>query len=439
MSPFMKGLESRLANPAFQRGVTEMGLSILANSGPSSQPRSFGQVFAQGGLQGMGAYREESARQAALQQQQAEQQRQEQQRQAAQEAAGSIDDPALRRLAAADPALARDFLMRQYDRENISALDQAKLGQGQQGLDIRAEQATADQALAGQRLDLQRQGLDQRAQQHAASLAQQKANQPLVEVMGEDGQVRYVPRNQAVGQQAPKKAPLVNVDMGKRSELAEKRLNNVFEKADAARQRKAKAESLLSLNDAALSGFGADQRLLAGKVGNFAGIGDGETVAATEAMRAGLSEIVLQKQIEQKGPQTESDAKRLEKTVGNLTTSKVARETLLNAAVEDQKYQIAYGDRVEDLVEQDMTLSDATKQAREELGDAPDLVKVYEDLAAGNEPEQSQEQNLQFEPAQIQSIEEQGEALVKQYVANGMSEEEAFQLATDELRKGLGQ
>jgi len=203
-------------------------------------------------------------------------------------------------------------------RREITPHQQATLDQGERRLDLTAEGAAADRDLAERRIglqeqgvDLQRQGLEQRGahqtaqlaaqQQHReATLAAQSANQPLMPVVGPDGVARYAPRSEAVGQAVPKKDPLVNIDNKETSAFAKekgkqqaKRYGEIIEKGANARQNTAKLQSLLSLNDTALSGFGADVRLEAARAGNLVGLGDGETVAATEAMNAGLSDKML--------------------------------------------------------------------------------------------------------------------------------------------------
>lgn len=165
-SPFMQSLQSRLANPAFQRGITEAGLSILANSGPSTQPMSTGQILAGGAMQGMQAYEMENERQQAMAKEQ-------EFNEAAKEAAGGIENPALQRLAMADPKLARDILIRQMERE-ATPIQQAQLEQGERRIGLEEERAAAAQEMANKQFGLSQQkfGL---AEQNAAA-AQDMAN-----------------------------------------------------------------------------------------------------------------------------------------------------------------------------------------------------------------------------------------------------------------------
>lgn len=186
-------------------------------------------------------------------------------------------------------------------------------------------------------------------------------------------------------------APMVTVNAGAtESEFAKllgkknaERFDAMVTAGQAGRQMQPRIETMLEQNKIALEGPTAEQELVARQAGQrFLGVGDPAILEATEALRGGLSDLVLQKQILQKGPQTESDAKRLENTVSYITTSRGGREQLLNAAKTSSEYDAKFADRVEELINSGENFTAAQRKARAELGDAPDLLSVYEKLAS---------------------------------------------------------
>lgn len=94
------------------------------------------------------------------------------------------------------------------------------------------------------------------------------------------------------------------------------------------------------------TGFGTEAKTAAAKVLGALGVENAEEYATnSQIFLANASAAVLQKQLDQKGPQTEADAQRITQTGAQLGNSKEANEFLLNVAkaqikrdIEQQKF-----------------------------------------------------------------------------------------------------
>ena len=81
------------------------------------------------------------------------------------------------------------------------------------------------------------------------------------------------------------------------------------------------------------TGFGTEAKTAGAKVLAAIGVKDAEKYATnSQTFLANASQAVLQKQLEQKGPQTETDAQRITQTGAQLGNTKAANEFVLQVA-----------------------------------------------------------------------------------------------------------
>jgi hypothetical protein len=93
--------------------------------------------------------------------------------------------------------------------------------------------------------------------------------------------------------------------------------------------------NLGALNAGLDTGFGTDAKKAGARVLGALGVQDAEKFATTaEVFQANAINAVLQKQLEQKGPQTESDSRRIEQVGAELAKTKGANEFILSLAKE---------------------------------------------------------------------------------------------------------
>lgn len=85
-------------------------------------------------------------------------------------------------------------------------------------------------------------------------------------------------------------------------------------------------------------------------------------VANAQKFKADASDLVLAKQMAQKGPQTESDAKRLEQTVPNMNNVRDANEYIARFAIAQNNYAIKRAEFLAERIEQGMRPSEADRQ-----------------------------------------------------------------------------
>lgn len=93
--------------------------------------------------------------------------------------------------------------------------------------------------------------------------------------------------------------------------------------------------NLTTLNKGLDTGFGTDAKAAGARVLGALGVKDAEKFATdTQTFQSNAISAVLQKQLEQKGPQTESDARRIEQIGAELGKTKDANRFILDLARE---------------------------------------------------------------------------------------------------------
>jgi hypothetical protein len=93
--------------------------------------------------------------------------------------------------------------------------------------------------------------------------------------------------------------------------------------------------NLATLNKGLDTGFGTDAKAAGARVLGALGVKDAEKFATdTQTFQSNAISAVLQKQLEQKGPQTESDARRIEQIGAELSKTKDANRFILDLARE---------------------------------------------------------------------------------------------------------
>jgi hypothetical protein len=99
--------------------------------------------------------------------------------------------------------------------------------------------------------------------------------------------------------------------------------------------------NLTSLNKGLDTGFGTEAKAAGAKILGALGVKDAEKYATdTQTFQANAINAVMQKQLEQKGPQTESDARRIEQIGSQLGKTKAANEFILSMAREQLRRDI---------------------------------------------------------------------------------------------------
>jgi hypothetical protein len=99
--------------------------------------------------------------------------------------------------------------------------------------------------------------------------------------------------------------------------------------------------NLGALNTGLSTGFGTDAKKAGARVLGALGVQNAEKFAASaEMFQSNAINAVLQKQLEQKGPQTESDARRIEQVGAELAKTKDANEFILSLAKEQLKRDV---------------------------------------------------------------------------------------------------
>ena len=95
------------------------------------------------------------------------------------------------------------------------------------------------------------------------------------------------------------------------------------------------------LNKGLDTGFGTETKAAGARVLSALGVKDAEKYATdTQTFQSNAIQGLMQKQLEQKGPQTESDAQRLEQIGAQLGKTKKANEFILDTAKEQLKRDI---------------------------------------------------------------------------------------------------
>ena len=111
--------------------------------------------------------------------------------------------------------------------------------------------------------------------------------------------------------------------------------------AVAARTLPSIEANLATLNKGLDTGFGTDAKAAGARVLGALGVKDAEKFATdTQTFQSNAISAVLQKQLEQKGPQTESDARRIEQIGAELGKTKDANRFILDVAREQLRRDI---------------------------------------------------------------------------------------------------
>lgn len=111
--------------------------------------------------------------------------------------------------------------------------------------------------------------------------------------------------------------------------------------ANAAKTLPSVESNLGILNKGFDTGFGTEAKTAGAKVLASLGVQDAEKYATnSQTFLANASQAVLQKQLDQKGPQTESDAQRITQTGAQLGNTKAANEFVLQVAKAQLKRDI---------------------------------------------------------------------------------------------------
>lgn len=154
-----------------------------------------------------------------------------------------------------------------------------------------------------------------------------------------------------IRREAPPKTPAVQVNLppGPKAEQSKKGELNVEiyreVRADANRSRKTlpAIDSAISILDKGFdTGFGTEAKFQAARVLSALGIPEADKFASDAAVfQSTVAQTVLDRQLEQKGPQTEADAARITQTSAQLKNPKDANRFILNVARAQAKRAIS--------------------------------------------------------------------------------------------------
>jgi hypothetical protein len=133
--------------------------------------------------------------------------------------------------------------------------------------------------------------------------------------------------------------PQEKSEQSARGTLLVKEYGNVSDAAKLAAKTIPSIDANLNiLNKGFETGFGTDSKAAGAKVLAALGVPDAEKFATNaQVFQAKATEAVLQKQLEQKGPQTESDAQRIDQVGAQLGKTTAGNKFLLTTAKEQLK------------------------------------------------------------------------------------------------------
>jgi len=131
-------------------------------------------------------------------------------------------------------------------------------------------------------------------------------------------------------------------EAGERGKMLVNQYSDISKAAGLAAKTLPSIESNLAiLNQGLDTGFGTGAKAAGASVLAALGVKDAEKYATdTQTFQSNAMNALMQKQLEQKGPQTESDAKRLEQIGAQLGKTKKANEFILATAQEQLKRDI---------------------------------------------------------------------------------------------------
>lgn len=198
-----------------------------------------------------------------------------------------------------------------------------------------------------------------------------KANKPTTQVVDQSGQKQViqipglggtpttvgtfadVPLPAAVEQQKTRIAqasrPITNItnvqekaEAGARGKMLVDQYQDISKAAGLAIKTLPSIEANLgALNKGLDTGFGTDAKAAGARILGALGVKDAEKFATdTQTFQSNAISAVLQKQLEQKGPQTESDARRIEQVGAELGKTKDANQFILSMAKEQLRRDV---------------------------------------------------------------------------------------------------
>lgn len=140
--------------------------------------------------------------------------------------------------------------------------------------------------------------------------------------------------------------PQERAEQGERGKMLVADYSDIAKAAKTAARTLPAIEANLSILDKGFdTGFGTEAKTAGAKVLGALGVADAEKYATnSQTFLANASSAVLQKQLDQKGPQTEADAQRITQTGAQLGNTKDANKFLLNVAKAQIKRDIEQRD-----------------------------------------------------------------------------------------------
>lgn len=188
----------------------------------------------------------------------------------------------------------------------------------------------------------------------------------------------------------------VTVDAGETQESKEWRkmlvdeYKTIASRVEAGRKTLPALESSLAILDKGFdTGFGTEAKTAAAKVLGALGVEKAADYAAdSQVFLANAAQAVLQRQLEQKGPQTEADAQRITQTAAQLGNTKEANRFLLKVAKAQIKRDVAQKEFYRNWQEQNKTLQGAEAawekgEGSKSLFDSTDLKEYASGTPAG--------------------------------------------------------
>ena len=176
----------------------------------------------------------------------------------------------------------------------------------------------------------------QRLQEYAATLP---AGSPLLAQVQAAIKAEGSPRGTNIDLKMP---PQEKAEKGARGELLVKQYAAVSDQAKVASRTLPALESNLAILDKGFdTGFGTEVKVAGAKVLGALGVPEAERLATDgQTFLANANAAVLQRQLEQKGPQTEADAQRITTTGAQFGNTKEANRFLISVAKAQLKRDI---------------------------------------------------------------------------------------------------
>jgi hypothetical protein len=153
---------------------------------------------------------------------------------------------------------------------------------------------------------------------------------------------KYQMRLKRAGATSVNLPPQEKAEQGARGTMLVDQYKGISSSAAIASKTLPSIDSNLSiLNSGFDTGFGTDTKKAGASVLGALGVKDAEKYATdAQSFIGNATQAVLQKQLEQKGPQTESDAQRIDQTGAQLGKTKAANQFVLSVAKAQLKRDI---------------------------------------------------------------------------------------------------